>query len=289
MFPLCILPNISFLEKPAFSSVFIIASVAVITLVEGFNKIVQSRIMWDQIQWTTPISSFGVLEGFQLTVFAYSCQPNVFPVWKELRKPTQKRMNIVQCCQGLFAFTLYAMVGFFGYIQWPINTKANLLELFPRNTYFLIVRMCFAIAIVLHFPVYHFAFRTSLEMFYFKKYGFNWIRTIAESSLSLAACTVLSLYMPSLGTVLDFASILSYMQAFTLPSLCYVKATYDRSGRNQNLSSERKPLTSHLSQPSWGFFLQPRIVLGILIVILSILGGVLSLYIAIQNVLNNKH
>lgn len=153
--------DISLLESTSILAVFIIGSFVIIISVLGIRRWSMGVIQWSDIRFFNfaPKDLFAATPTVSL---AYTCQTSVFPIWKELENPRKSRMNLVQIIATCIAFTLYAVAGVFGYILQPEDTPGNFLEGLPdKQIFYLVVKLVFAVAIMFHYPVVHYAFRNS--------------------------------------------------------------------------------------------------------------------------------
>eukprot|EP01125_Pyxidicula_operculata_P015511 TRINITY_DN5269_c0_g1_i2.p1 TRINITY_DN5269_c0_g1~~TRINITY_DN5269_c0_g1_i2.p1 ORF type:complete len:440 (+),score=27.57 TRINITY_DN5269_c0_g1_i2:1-1320(+) len=288
IFPLCMLRNISKLEYAASASVFIIASLAIVTIVYGTVKIIRGEIDWNNVNWWNT-SFWNTVEAVTVLGGAYTCQTNIYPVWNELENNTPRRMNIVQMSQSSITFLLYVTVGFFGYIQYPVNTNSNILAAYPsKSTFFLVLRLLFSVAVIFHYPVLHYGLRMAMENSFFKNYKFNWIRHTVETLLVLSASTILAFFIKNLGTAIDLSySVIGYSIAFTLPSICFLKSYYDEHVYccPDNDNGVGKPFIvndTFFRKNDKLWFCKISIILTFMLFIGSIAGTILGTYMTIQ-------
>ena len=74
-------------------------------------------------------------------IYAYSCQMNIFPVYNELRNPSQGRLNTVIYWSIALAFVLYALVAGAGYSTYGDEVMPMDLNIF--HLYFIqIITIC---------------------------------------------------------------------------------------------------------------------------------------------------
>jgi len=168
IFPLSYLRDISMLEYTAFASVFIIFCFVVIVTILGSRLIDLDLVKWEKVK-TFDYSIQSIFAATPTVSLAYTCQTSVFPIWKELTNPTKARMNKVQLIGSVVACSFYILAGIFGYIYFPTKTPGNFLGALPSGTFYQIFRLFFALAIVFHYPVVHFAFRNSIVMTFSRK------------------------------------------------------------------------------------------------------------------------
>lgn len=156
-------------------------------------------------------STQSIFNALPIISLAYMCQMTVFPVWNELETPSFGRasplmcslscrsyqksstffyislipisgMNLVVIVMTLIAFTLYSIVGFFGYMifdtltgilqfqsahyrRHPIVffastldltnclTESDVIDNLPHEVFYDVVRAVFGVAILFHYPV----------------------------------------------------------------------------------------------------------------------------------------
>jgi len=285
IFPLTMLRRISLLEYSSFAAVFIIFAFTVVLICLGSARIIYGEIEWDAVR----VVNFNLDTIFKATPvvsLAYTCQTSVFPVWRELSNPSIYRMNVVQIIATAIAGILYMTAGFFGYILYPVNTKSLILDALPsRPPFYLALRLAFAIAIVFHYPIVHFAFRNSLEVTVFRRYKFSWIRHTIQTILVLACTTGLAILVKSdLSKVFDLTgTVAAYPIDFILPVLCYAKICYyDRETeeeKEEELLGGARPKKSMIHFRN---LLSPGLILPILMLVIATVASVISLITIIR-------
>jgi len=262
----------------------------------GIHAIVHKEIDWKELKYFdfTPRELFMALPIISL---AYTCQLTVFPIWKELYNPTLTRMNIVVMSMASIALTLYSLVGFFGYAQFPDATPSNIIVAFVGNTnamriFFDSIRGVFGIAIICHYPVVHFAFRNSIEVTFFSKYQFSWIRHIIITAVTVAASTAWAIELPDLGRVFDLTgSFAAFPICFILPSLVYLKLVFWNDLPPSINGSEMDPLfleTQYGKPTRSKRLLTGPALLAMLTLLITFVCCVISIYVSIMEFFPKK-
>ena len=112
----------------------------------------------------------GVLSIF---VFSFTCHQNIFPITNELKNPNNKRLNSVIILSILVCLTFYCVVSYSGYHTYGSNVKSDILENYPRNTMFTVVRIALSVNLALSYPLQCHPFRMAVSQLAFKENIFD--------------------------------------------------------------------------------------------------------------------
>jgi len=296
------LPDISLLEYTAFASVFIIFCFVVIVTVLAGRFLDFNLVNWSNVKsWDFTLQS--IFEATPTVSLAYTCQTSVFPIWKELQNPSKARMNRVQLTGSLIACVFYVVAGILGYIYSPVKTPGNFLSALPDSLFYVIFRLFFAIAIVFHYPVVHYAFRNSITTTLFPGKPFFWPRHVIITVLTMVVTTVISLVIPDLGKVFALTGALAaYPIDFLLPALAYSKiCLYDgakyRGKKYSTILDAEESISEVLASPApsvndngdrkktsklAGLITNPRFLAPFLMIVGSVASSIISLYVIIH-------
>jgi amino acid permease len=296
MFPLCMLKNISKLEYSAFLAVFLIAFFTFVVVVWGIMGIAKGEVEWNTTIYlgfppagngpnghpTVMNSIFSVLPTITLT---YGCQPNVFSIRNELSNNNKQRTNYVNLITNGLCLFLYFLMGFFGYLCYPDQQpyQGNIINAIPSNIFGSVLRALFIIAILFHFPCVHFAIRNTIEVTFFEKYGFSWIRHTVMTIVMICAAMFVSIEIPSLGKVFPLTgSLAAFPVSFIIPALAYIRLVVLKKS-NDSLVDVSTPINTPNHSPnvmSGSVILQMIPPLGVIVV--SLVAQGVGLYSSIS-------
>ncbi len=81
------------------------------------------------------VSIRGVFGSFPLIIFSFLYQPNIPPIYTELKRKSLKRIDLVLILATIISISLYILVGVFGYVTFadlPLEMeKVNILAATP--------------------------------------------------------------------------------------------------------------------------------------------------------------
>ncbi|KAJ6620650.1 transmembrane amino acid transporter protein-domain-containing protein [Mycena sp. CBHHK59/15] len=86
---------------------------------------------------------------FPVQVFAFTCSQNLFPIYNELKRNTQKRMNIVIGAAIGSATLTYEVIAVFGYLTFGSKVGANIIAMYPSTSLFIAVGQAAIVVLVL--------------------------------------------------------------------------------------------------------------------------------------------
>ncbi|CAI9091814.1 OLC1v1026930C1 [Oldenlandia corymbosa var. corymbosa] len=210
MLPLVVLRRIDSLRYA--SAVSILLAVLFVILCSGMairamllGKTEKSRLLPD---FAHGMSFFELFTTIPVIATAFGCHVNVHPIRAELGRPSQMssavRISLVLCV------AIYFAVGFFGYLLFGDAIMADMLVNFDTvSESFMgvvlndVVRLSYAIHLMLVFPVMNFSLRANVDELFFSKRPL--LATDNTRFLSLT-CIIL---------------LLSYMAAVAIPNIWY--------------------------------------------------------------------
>lgn len=230
------------LEPLRFSSLFSIVCIVFMTLVivikyfqfvhQGFAPTISYQlshlILFD---WRLT----HLLEAIPLVVFAFTCHPNVLPIYLVLKRRSSRRMYKVMNRSIGIATTVYCLCSAFVVLTFGDQTMSN----FLKNDYHrdgAVVTGCigFSIALILTVPLFVHTLRDNIRE-----------ALLANRRLNLFSHVLLSLMLVllALGVALessDIASVLAVLGATTNPIICFVLPAFFivRLGSNSLIGSK---------------------------------------------------
>ncbi|KAI3880893.1 hypothetical protein MKX03_032718 [Papaver bracteatum] len=230
MLPLVLLKRIESLRYTSAVSVFLAVVFVSITMSMAIFS------FWEGEQTTTRLlpaedSSFSKLfTAVPIIVTAFTFQPNVHPIRAELSKPSDMtsaiRISLVICV------AIYSIVGISGYQLFGDSTMSDILSNFDENfssttnTWILthIIRLSYAIHIMLVFPILNFSLRVNVDELFFPRPKWPALSTHPARFVSITCFLLLIVYVaavviPNIWYFFQFiGSTTSLCLAFIFPS-----------------------------------------------------------------------
>uniref|UniRef100_K3WZD2 Amino acid transporter transmembrane domain-containing protein n=1 Tax=Globisporangium ultimum (strain ATCC 200006 / CBS 805.95 / DAOM BR144) TaxID=431595 RepID=K3WZD2_GLOUD len=158
-----------------------------------------------------------LLTAFPLVIFAYTCHPNVLPIYLVLKRRSSRRMYKVMNRSVGIAAAVYALCGAFVVLTFGERTKSN----FLKNDYHgdgavLVGCIGFSIALILTVPLFIHTLRDNIREALMSNRRLN-----VFSHALLSTLLVVAVLGVALGSG-DIASVLGVLGATTNPIICFV-------------------------------------------------------------------
>ncbi|XP_032114469.1 sodium-coupled neutral amino acid transporter 5 isoform X1 [Sapajus apella] len=183
---------------------------------QGLNSSCEAQMFTvdSQMSYTVPIMAF-----------AFVCHPEVLPIYTELCRPSQRRMQAVANVSIGSMFCMYGLTATFGYLTFYSSVEAEMLHMYSRkDPLILCVRLAVLLAVTLTVPVVLFPIRRALQQLLFPGKAFSWLRHVAIALILLVLVNVLVIYVP---TIRDIFGVIGSTSApsliFILPSIFYLR------------------------------------------------------------------
>ncbi|XP_048877809.1 sodium-coupled neutral amino acid transporter 5-like [Brienomyrus brachyistius] len=162
-----------------------------------------------------------------IMAFAFVCQPVVLPIYTELRKPTQKRMQRVANISVLAMFVMYLLTAAFGYLTFYDNVQSELLHTYKgdiADNLIVCVRLAVLMAVTLTVPVVIFPIRRALLQIFFADKPFSWVRHIVMPIVLLVFVNILVILVPNIKDIFGVIGATSAPTLiFILPGIFYIR------------------------------------------------------------------
>ncbi|CAK6952506.1 sodium-coupled neutral amino acid transporter 3-like [Scomber scombrus] len=163
-----------------------------------------------------------------IMAFAFSCHPEVLPIYTELRNPTKKRMQQVSNISILVMYTMYLLAALFGYLTFYGKVEPELLHTYnridPYDTLILCVRVATLIAVTLTVPILLFPVRRAIQHILFPTKSFSWLRHIAIALVLLTLMNMMVIFAPNiLGIFGIIGATSSPCLIFIFPAVFYLR------------------------------------------------------------------
>ncbi|KAI0091649.1 vacuolar amino acid transporter 5 [Irpex rosettiformis] len=149
--PLSFLRKLDSLRHTSYIALFSVAYLVVIVVSCYFFPIkgTQARGEVHLIKFSS-----NFVSTFPVQVFAYTCAQNLFPIFNEINRNTQKRMNIVIGTSIGGAAVIYEIIAVFGYLTFGSKVGANIIAMYPSTSLFIAVgQLAIAILVMFSYPL----------------------------------------------------------------------------------------------------------------------------------------
>uniref|UniRef100_A0A8C2UUI2 Solute carrier family 38 member 5 n=1 Tax=Chinchilla lanigera TaxID=34839 RepID=A0A8C2UUI2_CHILA len=134
-----------------------------------------------QMAYTVPIMAF-----------AFVCHPDVLPIYTEVHRPSQRRMQAVANVSTGAIFCMYTLTATFGYLTSYSSVKEEMLYMYrEKDLLILCVRLAVLLVVTLAVPVVLFPILWALQQLLFPRKAFSWPRHVVIALLLLVLVNVL--------------------------------------------------------------------------------------------------
>ncbi|CAI7847674.1 unnamed protein product, partial [Closterium sp. NIES-53] len=232
--PLAALPVIDSLWFTSGLSVLLAVAFVIITILVTVYKLVEGTIDWSGVHWLPQLNTsqdyWHLLSVIPTMATAFTCHYNMHPILVELKAPREEKMQTAIQKTFLVCTSVYTVTALFGYLLFGEATYADVLANFdsdlgiPGSRYLNdIVRLFYALHLMLVFPVIHFSLRSTVGFVLFphsvplKHDPCGYMLT---TTLLLGTILATSLYVPGIQTAFELAgSTGAATIAFCLPGM----------------------------------------------------------------------
>jgi amino acid permease len=127
MAPLSILERINSLRFTSFLGVVAIFFLAIVTTITSVQDLENNGFQnsWGRAQLIT-LEWYNIIQAVPIIMFAFTCQINVIPIYNELESHSARRMGKVTFRSVMISFTVYLLMGVFGYLNCKSMSKNSL-------------------------------------------------------------------------------------------------------------------------------------------------------------------
>lgn len=230
LLPLVLFRRVESLGFSSAISVFLAVVFVVISMVMAIVALIQGKTESPRIipDLTNQGSFFSLFTTFPVIVTAFTFHFNVHPIGMELAKPFDMtlavRISLVLCA------AIYFAVGFFGYLLFGNSIMPDILVNFDRSSSDSgiitllndVVRLSYALHLVLVFPLVNFSLRMNIDEFFFPRkppLAKDSIRFISLTLLLLAFTYVAAIAIPDIWYFFQFiGSTAAVSLAFIFPA-----------------------------------------------------------------------
>eukprot|EP01130_Rhizamoeba_saxonica_P017427 TRINITY_DN8441_c0_g1_i1.p1 TRINITY_DN8441_c0_g1~~TRINITY_DN8441_c0_g1_i1.p1 ORF type:complete len:465 (+),score=48.92 TRINITY_DN8441_c0_g1_i1:210-1397(+) len=209
----------------------------------------------------------GLFVSLPIVTFSYTFQPNLFPVWSEMKDYTSKTVTkSVFSSIGLVS-TTYILVGIFGYLNFLSETPGNIIVVYT-STVFDVIKILYGAIICFSYPVICYAARKVIDRRIFHGDPPRW-RLLLVSFMIVGFSFLLASLIPKISFVFGiFGATVGQLVTFIFPCLFYILLVETRSGYPREYTDHEKDILFYFS---W------RKIPALLVSIVGVLFGCFSL------------
>ncbi|XP_067648813.1 putative sodium-coupled neutral amino acid transporter 11 [Haliotis asinina] len=220
--PLSLYRNIARLGKWAFLSILLIVFIMVSVVIK--LAIFAKNIEPTEGAWQ--FANYNITQAIGIMAFAYMCHHNTFLIHSSLENPTTQRWGFVTHFSVIFAMFMCLVLGIVGYLSFTGLTQGDLLENYCHDDILMnIVRIAFAVTIMLTYPVECFVTREVVENAVFPANPPTplW-RHITITVIIVFLTGAVSMATDCLGIVLELNGVLAAAPlAYIIPALSVMR------------------------------------------------------------------
>jgi len=95
----------------------------------------------------------SIMQAIPTFITAYTCQPQIFSIYNDLRNATPKKMDIVSGSALSICALLYILMGICGYVTYGSHINDDLLGSYPLNVEVTIARLGLGFVVAVSYPL----------------------------------------------------------------------------------------------------------------------------------------
>uniref|UniRef100_A0A5B6ZBG9 Putative sodium-coupled neutral amino acid transporter 7 n=1 Tax=Davidia involucrata TaxID=16924 RepID=A0A5B6ZBG9_DAVIN len=274
MLPLLLLRRVESLSHASAVSILLAVVFVVLCSVMAIYAMWQGKSQRLRLvpDFSNGVSFFDLFTTIPVFATGFGCHVNVHPIRAELGRPSDMssavRISLVLCV------VIYFAVGFFGYLLFGDSIMADMLVNFDQNSHSVIgsiindiVRLSYAIHLMLVFPVINFSLRANVDELFFPKKSLlatDTARFVSLTCILLAFIYMAAIAIPNIWYFFQFMGTTTVMcLMFIFPSAIILRDVHSISTRRDR-------------------------ILAILVIILAVGTSLVAISINVYNSIGNK-
>ncbi|KAE8217888.1 hypothetical protein CF319_g8125 [Tilletia indica] len=199
LLPFCFLRRLDSLRHTSYLSLLAVLYLVVIVLTYALAPSMRATLPPRKGEIHLITFDSHIISIFPVYVFAFTCAQNVFPVFNELKRNTEKRVNrVIGASVGTAGF-VYMVVGGLGYATFGSAVADNIITMYPSTNLFVCFgRLSMVTLTLFSYPLQIHPCRASLDKVLFSRSSDEGL-TLAEAEAEEDAQTPLTRGTPDEG------------------------------------------------------------------------------------------
>ncbi|CAD6884978.1 unnamed protein product [Tilletia laevis] len=170
LLPFCFLRRLDSLRHTSYLSLLAVLYLVVIVLTYALAPSMRATLPPRKGEIHLITFDSHLISIFPVYVFAFTCAQNVFPVFNELKRNTEKRVNRVIVSSVGTAGLVYMVVGGFGYATFGSAVADNIITMYPSTNLFVCFgRLSIVTLTLFSYPLQIHPCRASLDKVLFSR------------------------------------------------------------------------------------------------------------------------
>ncbi|XP_063789686.1 putative sodium-coupled neutral amino acid transporter 11 [Pseudophryne corroboree] len=203
----------------------------ILTVIVMFMVIIRAS----SLTWSIPhtedawvFANWNVMQAVGVMSFVFMCHHACFLIYGSLEKATVSNWSGITHVSMIISLIISVQYSVFGYVSFTGFTQGDLFENYCKDDNLVTIgRFCYAITIILIYPMECFVAREVISNVFFGG-TLSTIVHFAVTLLVVTLTTIISLLFNCLGIVLELNGVLSATPlVFIIPTACYIKLSAD--------------------------------------------------------------
>ncbi|PWN48017.1 hypothetical protein IE53DRAFT_217825 [Violaceomyces palustris] len=163
LIPLCFLRKLDSLRHTSYLSLLAVFYLVIIVVHYSFSEEARGSLPPSgEIHWIT--FSYHTISIFPVFVFAFTCAQNMLPVYNELYRNDEERVNTAIFSSIGTGGVVYQIVGVLGYLAFGSNVGDNIIAMYPSTSLFVCFgRVSIIVLTIFSYPLQVHPCRASLD------------------------------------------------------------------------------------------------------------------------------
>ena len=173
-----------------------------------------------------PTDALRLVPNLPIFVFSFTCHQNLFSIYNELPNAKGRKINTVVGASTVSCFSVYILIGLFGYFTFGDTVSSNISEQYPDTALVTVGRVAIVINVLLSYALQAHPARNSIDAILFPKRqdAKTFIRYLGETIGIIILTYIVAFSVKSLGVVFSVVGATgSTTICYILPGFFYFK------------------------------------------------------------------